>query len=420
MNKTLWWFIPLFFLMTVEYRIDLGFFSFAIAEPFVVLSAALVILPKLIRREPLQWRNPAFLLFAGVTIWAMMIRPFSPDWRHGLSDIRDWMVPTLFLFTLLNVTSVPIQGWLSGLVIVLLFNSTVGIFQHFTDGFRPFASTGTGFKTTLDGTDHANFALGFFDAPNGYGMYLTAAIPFMWAWLRSNGQRLGWVRYGLIVLPFLALFYSYARTSMLVIGIIIVLLVLEWLIRSTALLTQVATWVFAGGTVLVGIALSVLPHVTLRTIWWRVALWEIAGITLSQYPMIWLFGNGIDRFIPLSFYPQPHSLFVFMLLEYGVIGIVFTIAIIGWLLFSGLRARVQGYFTLQPALAPMWLGVLGIFMIAVTETIWISVNGRLMFATLFGLYTMYLAQTNPALVQLPRWKLPRMVPAPELPREQPS
>lgn len=420
MNKTLWWFIPLVCLMTMEFRIDLGFFSFAIVEPFVVLSAGLVLIPKLLRREPLQWRNPFLLLFVGITFWAILIRPFSPDWKHGLSDVRDWIIPTLFLFTILNTKDTPPYHLLTGFIAVLLLNSTLGLYQHFTDSFRPFANASTGFKTTIDGSEHADFALGLFDAPNGFGLYLAAATPFLWAWLRTSNNLWGRFRYLLLFLPLAALYYSYARTSMLVFGVVIVLIILERLIRPTPLFIQVTTWFLTIAGLIAVIGLNLLPHFPLRTIWWRIALWEISGITLSNYPSIWLVGNGIDRLIPISFYPQPHNLFIFMVLEYGAIGLIFTFAVLIWLVNTGLRARTQGHFTNFPALAPMWIGVFGLFLIALTETIWIGVNTRLLFVTLIGMYSLYMAEANPALVRLPHFRLPRSAVRLTNPREQHS
>src|SRR5688500_9740634 len=97
-SKTLWWFVPLVFLMTVDYRVELGPLSVAVVEPVVLLVAALVLLPKLLRREPLNWRSPLFVMFGAMLAWAVLIRPFAPDWKHGLSDVRDWFLPTLLLF----------------------------------------------------------------------------------------------------------------------------------------------------------------------------------------------------------------------------------------------------------------------------------------------------------------------------------
>lgn len=419
MNKNLIWLLPILFLMTVEYRIDLGPLSVAIVEPFVLLAALIVLLPKLIRREAIEWRNPVFLLFAGITAWAMIIRPFSPDWKHGLSDIRDWLVPTVFVLTLLNTTPRRLDTWSTAFVGVLLFNSLFGIFQHFVDGFRFFTNPLGIFKSTLDGSDSAAFGVAFFDAPNGFGLYLAVATPFFYGWLRTHLQRYGYLRYLLLLIPFLALYYSYSRTSLLVVGAIILFLALEALIRSTPRFIQLSSLFLGIGAALVAVGLYLLPHVLLRTIWWRIALWEIAGITLRDNNMVWLFGNGVDRFIPLSFYPQPHNLFVFMLLEYGIVGLLFTFAIIGWLLSTGLQARREDYFKSFPQIAPMWIGTLGIFAIALTETTWISLNARLLFAIITTFYCMTLAQASPALVQLHRWRLPGFaIRAPNLSREQ--
>ncbi len=191
MNKTLLWLVPLLFLMTVEYRFDVGPLSMALSEPFVLLAAAVVLLPKLVRREPLEWRNPLFILFALFMAWVLLVRPFAPDWKHGLSDVRDWALPTLFLFTLLNTTPRAPNTWLTAFIVILCFNSVIGIIQHFVEGTSWFAGALSVFKQNLTGTAPVSASLGFFDAPNGFGLYLASGIPLMWGWLRGNGLRFG-------------------------------------------------------------------------------------------------------------------------------------------------------------------------------------------------------------------------------------
>jgi O-antigen ligase len=155
------------------------------------------------------------------------------------------------------------------------------------------------------------------------------------------GRRFGAARYLLLLLPLYALYSSFSRTSLFVFALLVAVLLLDAAVRRTSIFTALLGVLLGLCVVLVSMALAFVPHVLLRTIWWRIALWEIVGITLRDFPAIWLFGNGIDRFVPLSFYPQPHNMYLFVLLEYGLIGLLFTFGLLGWLLRTGLRARVR-------------------------------------------------------------------------------
>lgn len=406
MSKVFWGFTLLVLLTTTEYRVDLGFLSVAIVEPFALVYAAFILFPKLLRRETLVWRDPFFLLFALITAWATLIRPFAPDWRHGLSDIRDWLIPTFVLFALINIPRPAGRAFHSAFVAVVLLVSAIGIYQYVTDSFRPFIHEGTIFKPNFLGGAPGSFAVGFFNAPNGLGLFLAAGVPFCFAWLRISAQRYGWLRYGLLLVPLSALYLTFSRTSLLVLGILVLFLFLHYMVPSTRNFGFLMIFLIMGGFMIFGLALEFLPHDTLRTFWWRIALWEIAIITLLNNPFIWLFGNGIDQFIPLSFYPQPHNQTIFMLLEYGVMGVFVFVGIVAWIVFSGLRARASGYFEQYPALAPLWIGICGQFLITLTESSWLGVNGRLLLVCMIAVYHTLLIEVTPDLVKLPSLRLP--------------
>ncbi len=421
MNIVLWGFVILLFLTTVEYRIDLGSFSFAIVEPFAMAYAAMVLLPRIVRREGIAWRNPYFLLFGVITLWAILIRPFSPDWRHGLSDIRDWLIPTAVLLALLNVRKPTANLFHVGFVLVVLLLSVVGIYQYLTDSFRPFIHAGTVFKPDLTGANPGSFAVAFFSAPNGFALFLAAGILICLGWLRTHGLRFGAFRYLVLLLPLLALYLTFSRTSLLVVAVLFIGILLHTVTKSTRTFGQLLVTGVLGGVLLFVTALEILPHDPLRTFWWRIALWEIAGITLENHPAIWVLGNGIDRFIPLSFYPQPHNQTVFMLLEYGLLGVFVLAGIVGWTIYSGLRARGSGYFATNPALLFVWFALCGQFLITLTETNWIGVTGRLLFVCMVAFYVAELEEASPRLNQLPAVTLPRIkTDAPYVARERHS
>lgn len=99
-----------------------------------------------------------------------------------------------------------------------------------------------------------------------------------------------------------------------------------------------------------------------------------------------------------------------MLLEYGVIGVFVLLGIVAWTIFSGLRARTGGYFEQYSALAPVWIGICGQFLITLTESSWLGVNGRLLLVCIIVVYHALLLEANPDLVKFPSFRLPSVRP----------
>src|SRR5512135_3425784 len=80
----------LFLAPTIQYRIELGGFSFAFMEPIVLIVSVILLTHQVMTRRRLMISKDSFVfLVIGLALWAGIVRPWAADWKHGVSDVRD-------------------------------------------------------------------------------------------------------------------------------------------------------------------------------------------------------------------------------------------------------------------------------------------------------------------------------------------
>lgn len=386
----------IFLFLTIEYRIELGPLSVAAIEPIVLLFSAAVLLPKLWSQKQefllTLWQKirqtPLLYLFLMITLLALFIRPWAINWKNGLSDIRDWLIPTISFVTLLTLDYRDWRKWVGLFLIVLYLNASLGIYQSLTNSGRPFVNELSIYKKDIDfmgETNRASFAAGFYSHPNQFGIYLFIGLMLTLGFLTGR-KDLHWSKYLLLIPLGLALYWSYSKGSLLVTMVALGLWFLHHLIEPDKLFLRL----FIGGAIVAPIVAVIiapfLPPAMLGTFWWRVDLWQVALETISQQPIIFLLGNGKDIYAQEAIHPQPHSLYVFMLLQYGLLGLLLTFAIIGRICQLGWQARRSGLMKEYPILAGLWIALFGFFLIGLIETTWLTLLNRLLFVIIVSLF----------------------------------
>ncbi len=379
----------LFVAPTIQYRAEFGSLSFAFMEPVVVLVSLILAAHQILRwRKFVICRHPLVFLFGAIVLWALLITPLGAVGTHELSDLRDWLIPfagfVLFLTTLRNGW----RHWSTLFVILVWCNSLLGIYQHFTDGFRPFITASALYKAGFESSPRDNqlaltpFAVALFSHPNAFAMYLYIGLMMaLGQAYDARPPRRMLIAVGVVLPIALALLWTYAKTSLLVaVAGAVLLSVMQWCSSYVLCLLMVAAGFGAAVWATSSLA-SHLPPTWLGTVWWRVGLWADAVATIRDHPSILIFGNGLTRFAERAYYGQPHNLYLYLLLTYGVAGVLWAVALAVYLLRSGMSLARIGIMTSQSRLAGAWIAVLGYFVIGVAESNLMGIEARMIFMT---------------------------------------
>ena len=374
----------LFVAPTIQYRVELGSFSFALMEPLVLIVSAILLSYQISsRRKLIILKDPLVYLFAAITLWAALIRPWSLDQRHGLSDVRDWLIPLLGFITLITTIRHGWRYWITIYIFLVWLSALLGIYQHLTDSFRPFISELAAYKTEFaispeeDRLARASFAAGFFSHPNGFAMYLFTGL-MMGIGKFYKSKPIVFLFVTLIPIA-LSLYWTFAKAGLLVmVGAILFIWIERWVKANRTLLVVALSGIIAGIVILWQVSRHI-PPALLVTFWWRVGLWQIALNIIRAHPIILLTGNGMDLFALQAYYGQPHNLYIYLLLDYGLIGLIWVLVLAWHLWQRGIRIRTTGGMEAEPLLAAMWIGLLGYLVVGLVESNLMGIELRMIF-----------------------------------------
>jgi len=365
---------------------ELGTFSFALMEPIVLLVSGILLAHQIVDQGRLVIpKDPLLYLLTGMLLWAFFIRPWASDWQHGLSDVRDWLIPLLAFVALISSIRRRWRKWLTLFFFLAIVNASVGIYQHFADTFRPFATEGAAVKTSFVLSPDqsrlaiASPAIGFFSHPNAFAMYLFLALLVALGWQTEGRRR--WIKPLLIVLLSTSLFWTHAKASLLVMPFSLVALWFIRRIKSWGQFLVVGAILFISGVMVVWLGSQIVPPPYLATFWWRINLWQTALEVIQDSPGILLVGNGMEAYATQAIYPQPHNLYLYMLLTYGFPGLGLLLGIAWHMLRRGRIALGCRWFRQEPLLSALWTGLVGYFVVGLVESNLMGIQTRMIVLT---------------------------------------
>jgi REP element-mobilizing transposase RayT len=123
----------------------------------------------------------------------------------------------------------------------------------------------------------------------------------------------------------------------------------------------------------------VLSPVYFQTLVWRFDLWTYTDDVITQHPETLFFGNGLAWFARLAFYGQPHNTYLYLLMEYGVFGLLLKLLLFGYLLWNGARLHRRGLMHREPMLRGLWFALFFYFLIGMVESTFLSIEYRTQF-----------------------------------------
>ena len=381
----------LFFLApTVQYRMQLGSVTISLMEPVVLIASIFLFLREYFLKHSISLpRNRIFQSLYMMLFWVFFTQIiFSKNTMEGLSDLRNWFIPILGFVALLSVKK-DWRKWIGIYIFITFLNSLLGIYQYVTDSFRPFQNTYGDTRLSIvflnGGISYINtkFSIGLFAHPNTYAMYLLGGFMIALGLALSTRK----IKDQIIIIPIAtAIILSYSKTSIIMLVVLLLIFGFVWLRVKTSLLS----WLYLPAIILLlsGVlyGISFLPSEIFTTYYWRVGLWKIAYEFFLQNPTVMLIGGGLNKFGDLAYYGQPHNLFVYFFLLYGLPGLIILLSI----LWESIRSMIF-YFQTNKAKdkmmeAGLFMASVSLFAVGLTDSTLFGVENRMIFVTWLALF----------------------------------
>jgi hypothetical protein len=384
----------LFIAPTIQFRTRISLLNLAFMEPVVLVVSAVMILHQLYTKRVLTLpRNKFILLFSILLVWIFALGVLSPDIKKGINDIRAWFIPVLGFVALLTVK----EGWVRWIKIYALSvvaNSLLGILQYWTNSFRFFVPVEFSYQESrvavamVEGKAtlvQLPFAAGLFGHANGYAMYLLGGLMIMLGYALMTKAL--WARV-MTVLTGLALILSFSKTSIIMMAVLLAAFAVSCQSRRR----KIRIFIYLSFFAVIGLAAAVffvkyLPPEIFTTLQWRIGLWRIAFEVIGKYPLILMAGNGMELFGDIAYYWQPHNLYIFFLLQYGLPGLLLLLAILLNMVRSGLNV-VSKYTSDDEKflIIGVWLSILVCFLAGMLESSLLSIEYRMTFLTHIAMF----------------------------------
>lgn len=330
--------IPL--LLSVEYRVDLGLFSFTIGEISIILVWISVLHRILSDRKLYVEKIEVVLLFL-IIITALPSVALERDTRHALSVYRDLIMPLIFLtgYTLIRLDRHKVINLVKIFVIVAFSTAVLGIIQYRTGDYQwTLSDSSVGwqeYKANFIRTSTIGQILGIgstipsglYANANNFASYLViptiVSFSLMKISSQSRRERLFWGVCFIVLL--VSLFLTFSRGSIFTFLIVLPLLILSYRHLSIpAVFAILFIGIFTIGLLL---ATNLFSWDQLGTLRGRVIMFQTGQELLRNHPDALFLGGYSEEY--LLRYNQSqliHNLPFYMILQFGIV------ATLSWLL----------------------------------------------------------------------------------------
>lgn len=328
-------------LLAVGYRIELGFFSFAVGEiaaVVVVFVAALRVWAGQGIRKQVRWD---IALIGAIGIFALPSVLLESDIRHVLSVYRDLIIPCLFYlgFVLIGLRQESVIRLVKWYLIVAALTAALGILQARSGGyllFEPIDPSWVAYKLGFIKASGLDRWLGVRDMlahglcphANRFASYLIipACVAFALGLSPANRRGEKWMWRGVFVIILVGMVYTFARSSLLatMFGLFFVWFRMKRRIGRYAIVLTVTLFAVS---LLAVFASGLIGWDQLGTLRGRgvmvLAAWEL----IKDHPFAIALGGSTEEY--LRFYYQAslvHNILLYSTLEYGLLATAALIA----------------------------------------------------------------------------------------------
>jgi len=358
--------------------------------------------PWLILQGRVELENTDYLLILFL-INAFFLALWAEDLLHNISRTKDFF----WAFTLYGVIRYgplnqrALNALISFSVLIASIWALLGIVQWLGvdkdfggDAYRLFLASRALYKTGIDpikgGVIHTSFSHGIYLYPQNFIYYLIC--PFFLC-LGLVQKRKIWIFPSLII--FLSMLGTLSKTFILLLVIFVCLCALNYYFRNTAI-TLVAFAAVAGFVVLAVVLLGHYPFwkQALETFVWRTELWADAFAMLRENPWLIIAGDG-TKLLASEYsrvgYPNPHNMFIYLLIEYGVLGAFSFFAFLS-LKFKQIGSDLNVVGSDRTEMRTLFWGLIFLVSMGVVDDIFVQTQVTALFFFYLGLITRMVEQ----------------------------
>lgn len=329
--------------LAIGTRIDIAGMSWDFVE-LILLGVLFTLMVMLTDRlfTPLRTYEIAFLFFI---LFRLLLANFAIDTRHAFSDLKEWVECFAALFVLSRVliddSAIKVTRW--ALVGGIVVSAAYSLGQAYWGWPAPFVSEQGQMKTFIDFETQSVYkvqpVVALQNHPNTFAIYIAIGTLFLLYWrTKIEGRRL---RLAVIVgagICLWAIAATFAKTTFVTLGLTLITIPLVRYWRSSVWRVLCLLGVGFG---IIFLALRLLEvegyKFALSSFFIRQRLWADSIEILTASWSSWFVGDHMIRLGEMSVWGQPHNTYLFLLLEYGLIGC--ALLVIGaW----GLGKRVLG------------------------------------------------------------------------------
>jgi hypothetical protein len=326
------------------------------------------------------------------SVWSVVVWFADSNWAYGINETR-WVLLSVVAYIYFRIIFRQQWEWKVKLFLIVCVGiAFIADLQSITGLFQP-PFTSVPVKDFFQQSGKGDFtpfsvAVGFFNHPNAFGGFVFWPMLLSLGLMGEKKTRV-WGGFAFLFFGF-SLFLSGYRTLLLGAGLAVVLFILlrfNLSFKKWAFLLLGVCVVSAIG--FMGFYLANKTSLFFGTFTGRVSLWSSVVPIVTFSPQTFLFGSGTN--LPMGIYnglavADPHNAYLYMLVHYGLPGLIIYFAVIGIIMRHGWQSYRVGEVQKNPIVGVLWIGFIVWFLTAIADSRLTTPEWQLEFVLLIALF----------------------------------